>query len=104
MTETTFLEAANRLFMDVEDRVEDCGLDIDSSRSGNVLTLESDDGGQVVINLHAPTEQVWLASRAGGLHYTLQDGLWRSTRDGSDFWADLEKALGFILGESVKLS
>ena len=104
MTETTFLEAANRLFMDVEDRVEDCGLDIDSSRSGNVLTLESDDGSQVVINLHAPTEQIWLASRAGGLHYTFQDGLWRSTRGGTDFWADLEKALSFILGEPVRLS
>jgi CyaY protein len=104
MSETAFLEAAEALFTRVEDAVEEAGLDIDSSRNGNVLTLESDGGEQVVINMHAPTEQVWLASRAGGLHFTLEDGRWTGTRDGGDFWLALEKALGFILGERVKLS
>ena len=55
MTETEFLEAAEKLFERVENIIDEDGLDVDSDRAGNVLTLEADNGEQVVINLHAPT-------------------------------------------------
>ncbi len=104
MTETEFLEAAEKLFERVENIIDEDGLDVDSDRAGNVLTLEADNGEQVVINLHAPTQQVWLASRQGGLHFMLEDGIWRSTRDKVSFWSALSRALTFVTGEPVTIT
>lgn len=104
MTETEFVQLANALFAAIEAAVEDADLDIDSERAGNVLTLEADSGEQVVVNMHAPTQQVWLASRQGGLHFTMVDGRWTCTRDGKEFWQALSKAVSFIAEEDVELT
>ena len=104
MNEMEFSRACEALFARVEDAVDALGLDFESMRSGNVLTLESDGGEQIVINQHAPTMQVWLASgRLGGLHFTLRDGLWLSTRTGETFASARGKALGAACGEPVSL-
>ena len=104
MTETEFLQAATALFDRIESAVESADVGVDSERTGNVLTLEADSGEQVVVNLHAPTQQVWLASRQGGLHFTMNDGQWICTRKSTDFWSELSKAVSFIAEEPVKLT
>ena len=48
MTETEFIEASDALMDAVEDAVAE--LDIDTERAGNVLTLETYDGEQIVSN------------------------------------------------------
>ena len=104
MTETEFLQQATALFDRIEAAVEEANVGVDSERAGNVLTLEADSGEQVVVNLHAPTQQVWLASRQGGLHFTMVDGQWSCTRNAADFWAELSKAVSFIAEEQVQLT
>lgn len=104
MTETEFLEASEALMQSVENAVDRAGLDVECDRSGNVLTIEADSGEQIVINRHGPTQQMWLASRKGGLHFENQNGRWVNTRDASTFECALNEALGFICGEPVRVT
>ena len=101
MTETEFVERAEALFAGIETALDAAGADVETDRSGNVLTIEADSGEEAVVNLHTPTQQVWLASRNGGLHFPYDNGRWISTRDGRDFWDALSEAVSFITGESV---
>ena len=101
MTETEFVERAEALFAGIETALDAAGADVETDRSGNVLTIEADSGEEAVVNLHTPTQQVWLVSRKGGLHFSYDNGRWISTRDGRDFWDALSEAVSFITGESV---
>ena len=101
MTETEFVERAEALFAGIETALDAAGADVETDCSGNVLTIEADNGQEAVVNLHTPTQQVWLASRKGGLHFSYDNGRWISTRDGRDFWDALSEAVSFITGESV---
>ena len=68
MTETEFVERAEALFAGIETALDAAGADVETDCSGNVLTIEADSGEEAAENLHTPTQQVWLASRKGGLH------------------------------------
>lgn len=104
MNETAFIEASEALMMAVEKAILNADLDVDCDRSGNVLTLESDDGQQVVINRHVATQQMWLASRQGGMHFSWIDDRWFSQRDALDFWQALNQALTYICQEPVTVN
>jgi CyaY protein len=94
MTETEFLEQAERTLAAIEAAVETVSedLDIEMSRAGNVLTLELANGSKVIVNSQAPTQQLWVAAKSGGFHYALaEDGKWRDTRDGSELFGALSK-------------
>ncbi len=99
MQQTLFIEKAESLLRAVEDAEELSMAEAD--RSGNVLTVEFDDGEQIVINIQNPTQQVWLASRAsGGFHFSFDGSRWLDS-DGDDFWTVLERAVRLISGETV---
>ena len=103
MNETQFIEATEALMDDIEDALERSGLDADVDRSGNVMNIEFDNGEQVVVNRHGPTQQMWLASRRGGLHFSLQQGQWLCTRTAEDFWKALSETVSGVRGQSVEL-
>ena len=103
MNETQFIEATEALMDDIEDALERSGLDADVDRSGNVMNIEFDNGEQVVVNRHGPTQQMWLASRRGGLHFSLQQGQWLCTRTAEDFWKALSETVSGVCGQSVEL-
>jgi CyaY protein len=103
MNESDFAAAAERTLAAIEAAVEACGADIETTRSGNVLTLELADGSKVVVNSQAPMRQVWVAARSGGFHYEWRDGAWRDTRDGSELFAALSRIVSAQGGEAVLL-
>lgn len=103
MNETQFIEETEALMDDIEDALERSGLDADVDRSGNVMNIEFDNGEQVVVNRHGPTQQMWLASRRGGLHFSLQQGQWLCTRTAEDFWKALSETVSGVCGQSVEL-
>lgn len=76
MTETEFIALAERTLQRLESSVEVVDDDIDLSRQGNVLTIEFEDGFQIVINVQVPTRQIWLASFKGGHHYSFNGKTW----------------------------
>ena len=103
MTDTEFLQHAERVMDAIERAADATGADIECSRSGNVLTLELGDGSKVVINSQAPMQQMWVAGRGGAFHYAWHGGAWRDTRDGSELFAALSRLVSAQGGEPVVL-
>jgi CyaY protein len=101
MTETEFLERAEQVLAAIERTVDAADVDIETSRSGNVLTLELGNGSKVIVNSQAPMQQLWIAARGGAFHYAWRDGGWRDTRDGSELFGALSRLVSTQGGEPV---
>lgn len=101
MTESEFLDRAERVLTAIERTVDATDADIEASRAGNVLTLELADGSKIVVNSQAPMQQLWVAAKAGAFHYAWTDGSWRDTRDGSELFAALSRLASAQGGEAV---
>lgn len=104
MTETEFLQRAEQVMRAIERAIDATGADIECSLSGNVLTLELDNGSKVVINSQAPMQQMWVAGKNGAFHYAWRDGGWYDTRDGSELFAALSRLVSAQGGEPVVLA
>lgn len=103
MTESEFLELAERTLDAIEAAVEAAPIDAEVTRAGNVLTLELADGSRVVINSQAPMQQIWVAAKSGGFHYERREGAWCDTRDGTELFAALSRILSAQGGSPVLL-
>ncbi len=96
MTESEFLALAERTLGAIEAALEraanDSDLDVECSRSGNVLEIEFiDNGSKIIVNSQAPMQEMWVAARSGGFHYRQEGGRWLNTRDQSELFAALSK-------------
>lgn len=101
MTETEFLALVEQVLDSIESQADDwmasLDVDIEASRSGNVLTLVFEDGTHVVVNSQAAMQEIWVAARSGGFHYRYENGQWINTRGGPD----LHDALSQICSEAA---
>ena len=109
MGESEFLAQAEATLSAIEaalDRLNDQDLlDVECSRSGNVLEIEFiDNGSKIIVNSQAAMQELWVAARSGGFHYKQQDGLWRNTRDGSELFATLSGLVSAQAGATVLLA
>ena len=108
MGESEFLAQAEATLSAIEaalDRLNDEDvLDVECSRSGNVLEIEFiDNGSKIIVNSQAPMRELWVAARSGGFHYKQKDGLWLNTRDGSELFAALSEMASAQSGAPVVL-
>lgn len=103
MNETEFIQHTEALFNHIEDQIDENGWDFDCQFAGNVLTIEAEDGTQIIVNRHTPNQELWIAAKSGGYHFTEQNGQWLSTRDNSEFFAVLSEALSAAAGEAVRI-
>jgi CyaY protein len=104
MTDSEYLALAEATLDAIERSVDASGADIECERSGNVLTLEFDTGGKIIVNLQAAMHEVWVAAKAGGFHYKYRDGKWLDTREGGELFASLSTLASAQGGEPVELS
>jgi CyaY protein len=104
MNESEFSELAEATLDAIEAAIEATGADIEASRSGNVLTLELDNGSKVVVNSQAPMQQIWVAAKSGGFHYGRQGEAWVDTREGGELFAALSRILSSQGGAPVLLA
>ena len=93
MTDLEYLDAAERALQKIEaacDRINDStDADIDNQRTGGMVTLAFANGSQIVVNLQKPLQEIWLAAKSGGYHYRFDGSVWRDTKGGNDFFAQL---------------
>lgn len=82
MDESRFHSLADACLADLADRIEAAlGDEVDVELQGGVMTLALTNGGQYVVNKHAPNRQIWLSSpKSGASHFEFRDGDWRATR------------------------
>jgi CyaY protein len=108
MSESEFLVAAEGVLGAVESAFEQAGeaadLDIECSRSGNVLEIEFANRSKMIVNTQAPMREIWVAARAGGFHYRFSDGRWLDTRDGSELFDALSRLASAQAGADLKIS
>ena len=108
MSESEFLALAEATLTDIEaalDRLNDADvLDVECSRSGNVLEIEFiDNGTKIIVNSQAPMREMWVAARSGGFHYKRIGDEWVNTRDGSELFAALSGMASEQAGAAVVL-
>jgi CyaY protein len=101
MSDSDYLSRAEAVLAAVERSIDDVDADIELERSGNVLTLEFENGTKIIVNLQPPMSEIWIAAKAGGFHYRYVDGEWRDTRNGSEFFASLSQYASEQAGEPV---
>ena len=108
MSESEFLALAEATLTRIEaalDRLNDEDvLDVECSRSGNVLEIEFiDNGTKIIVNSQAPMREMWVAARSGGFHYKRVGDEWVNTRDGSELFAALSTMASEQAGAAVVL-
>src|SRR5690606_5267937 len=105
MTETEFLALVDQILDSIESQADDwmasLDVDVEASRSGNVLTLVFEDGTHVVVNSQAPMQEIWVAARSGGLHFRHEGGRWVNTRGGPDLADTLSQICSEAAGVPV---
>ena len=101
MSDNEYLTRAEAALAAVERTLDDSNADIEFERSGNVLTLEFENGTKIIVNLQPPMREIWIAAKAGGFHFRYTDGAWRDTRSGSEFFAALSDYATQQAGEAV---
>src|SRR5438128_2856010 len=109
MTDSEFMtltdDTLNAISTALEQACDDTDLDVECSRSGNVLDIEFiDNGSKIIVNSQAPLQEMWVAARAGGYHYKRVDGQWRNTRDGSELFAALSQLASSQGGAEVTIT
>jgi CyaY protein len=103
MTEPEFHELCERALRAIEDALDACGVDVETSRSDNVLEVEFDDGSKVIVNGNAPLREVWVAAKSGGFHFRRDGDRWVDTRSGEDLYACLSRVVSQQGGTPVLL-
>ena len=105
MNESEFEQMADDLLVEIEDAVDASGADIDYDTAGGILTLEFDNGSQVIVNKQAPLCQIWVAARSGGFHFDYDEdsGRWRLQGSGEDLFETLSRCCSEQSGEPVTL-
>ena len=109
MGESEFLAQAEATLNAIEaalDRLNDDDMvDVECSRSGNVLEIEFvDNGSKIIVNSQAPMQELWVAARSGGYHYKQIDGQWRNTRDNTELFTALSEMVTTQGGSPVVLA
>lgn len=109
MSESEFLAVAEAAIHAIEIGMERAGeaadVDLECSRSGNVLEIEFiDQKSKIIINTQAAMQEIWVAARAGGFHYRMaEDSCWKDTRDGSELFESLSRLASAQAGVVLSL-
>lgn len=105
MTDPEFLDRAEALLRRVEaccDRIDEASdTDIDTQRTGGMVTLSFSDKSQIVINLQRPLHEVWLAARSGGYHYRFDGARWMDTKGEGEFFERLARSASEQAGQAL---
>lgn len=91
MNTAQFHAAVEEVWQQIEEKIDDEGLSVDTEIQGAVCTLTFDDESQIIINKQEAMLELWLASKLGGFHFRNVDGQWKTAEDRT-FWQHLEEA------------
>lgn len=105
MNESEFLALSGAVLDSIESQADDWAalhdVDVDASRSGNVLTLAFESGVQVIINSQAAMQEIWVAAPSGGFHYRHDGQRWVDTRGGLPLDEALSQIVGGAAGQAI---
>lgn len=95
MTDSEFLELAGKTFDRLSGELEELDPDLDILEEGHILSIESEEGVRLILNIQEAMHQIWLAGPLGGFRYGADEqGVWRNTRTQAVLKDDVLAALG----------
>ena len=104
MADKEFNALADRIPARIDAALEASAVDIDFElAAGGVLEVEFADGSKIIVNRHGAAREIWVAARAGGIHFRWDGTYWRDTRDGSELLEKLSALASQQAGEVVRL-
>ncbi len=98
MHEREFNQLADEVLAKIEGAADESG--VDCNRSGNVLEIEFDNESKIIVNRHDINQEIWVAAKSGGFHFSYSNGAWISQRNGDELYAKLQ-ALFAEQGEEI---
>lgn len=105
MTETEFEALSAEALARIEHALEQSGLDADFERTeAGVLEIEFANGSKLIVNRHAAAREIWVAARGGAFHFRWDGAKWRDTREGSELFAVLSRAVSSQSGTPTILA
>lgn len=103
-TEAPFEQLIEQTLRAIEDALDATGVDVDTRRSGPVLTIEFDDDSRIVINSQEAMSELWVACRAGGFHFRREAGVWVDSRGSGELFACLSRWVSEQAASPVRLA
>ena len=103
MNESDFIIYSDRLFEHLMAQIDLVAPDLDCLLEGNVLTIENDDAELVVINRHLERQELWIAAKSGGYHFSLYEDQWLSTKTQQSFFEVLNQVLTDFVGHGCQI-
>lgn len=104
MNEQTFRETSEATLHAIEEALSQCDADLDFEWQGDgVLEISFADRSKIIINRHSAAQEIWIAARSGGFHFTHTGTGWVDTRDGQALHAKLAELISQQAGERVSL-
>ncbi len=95
MNETEFNQQVDDTLTAIEDAIEATGEAIDFDTAGGILTLEFADGSRIIVNRQSALQQLWVAAKSGGFHFTRAGDRWLDEKEG----VDLTRRLSQLVSE-----
>ncbi len=105
MNESEFNDCVDTLMIDLEEAIDDCGVDIDYETSAGVMTLTVEaDGSKIIVSRQPALRQVWVAARSGGYHFDHSGDQWLCKSSDENLQQLLSRVCSEQAGETVRLS
>ncbi len=82
LSATEFNETVDALLEQIVETVDATDAADDIELNQGVLEITCANRSKIIINRHAPTQEVWVAAKSGGYHFFWADGIWIDTRSG----------------------
>lgn len=101
MTEREFVQLAEAIFSRIELGIDACGADIECNLIDNVLEIEFENSSKIIINRHSPNQEIWVAAKTGGFHFSFQNSRWVNKRDGSELFSKLSELVQLSIGMEI---
>jgi CyaY protein len=97
LTATQFNEIADALFERLVETIDatEAADDIELNQGVLEITCISAENSKskIIVNRHAPTQEIWVAAKSGGYHFKSADGVWVDTRSGELFFSAMSRVL-----------
>lgn len=101
MTETEFNRLVDETLIEIEQIIERLDTDIDFDTIAGVLTLEFENGSKIILSRQSAIKQLWVATVAGGFHFSYVDGAWLEEHRNIALLPFLQQSCSAQAGEPV---
>lgn len=87
----------------LEKAIDQAGADVEYEMVGGILTIEFDNGSKIIVNKQGAAQQIWVAAKSGGFHYSFDNGAWRNDQTRQELFAEISHLASAQAGTELRL-